>query len=84
VARFLVYVVPRSSKPGLAGMHDGLPRLRVAAPPSENRANDEAEKLLTGLLGSRVTLVGGHRSRRKTFEVDLADHEITQRFGRLV
>lgn len=84
MARFVVYVVPRSSKPGVAGMHDGLPRLRVAAPPTDNRANDEAAKLLTDLLGSRVRLVSGQRSRKKTFEVDLTDDEVTQRFGRLV
>jgi uncharacterized protein YggU (UPF0235/DUF167 family) len=71
MARFEVYVTPGSSRPGPDGTHDGLPRLRIGAAPTDGRANAEAERVLTKLLGSRVTLVRGSRSRRKTFEVDL-------------
>jgi uncharacterized protein YggU (UPF0235/DUF167 family) len=67
-SRFQVYVVPRSSKPGPDGRHDGLPRIRVKSPPTGGRANEEAERALGELLATRVTLVAGAGSRRKTFE----------------
>jgi uncharacterized protein YggU (UPF0235/DUF167 family) len=64
--------VPRASNAGAAGRHDGIPRLRVKSPPADGRANAEAEKLLSKILGVRVALVGGASSRRKTFEVNLS------------
>jgi uncharacterized protein len=71
MARFDVHVVPNASQAGPAGMHDGVPRLRVTSPPADGRANAEAEKLLSKIVGKRVRIVGGTRSRKKTFEVDL-------------
>ena len=68
--RFDVYVVPRSKRPGPDGRHNGVPRLRVTSPPTDGRANSEAERSLSELLGSRVRLTGGGRSRRKTFEIE--------------
>jgi uncharacterized protein YggU (UPF0235/DUF167 family) len=68
--RFDVYVVPRSKRPGPDGRHDGVPRLRVTSPPADGRANSEAERSLSELLGGRVRLTGGGRSRRKTFEIE--------------
>lgn len=69
--RFAVYVVPRSAAPGPHGRFAGTPRLRVRAPASDGRANDEAISRLGRLLGAPVRLVGGARSRRKTFAVSL-------------
>ena len=68
--RFEVHVVPRSPRPGPDGRHDGVPRLRVSAPPDGGRANEEVERLLGELLGCRVRVVGGRRSRRKLLEAD--------------
>jgi len=83
--RFDVHVVPRSSRAGPQGRHDGAPRLRVTAPPAGGAANAEAERLLTDLVGARVTLVGGAKSRRKTFDVNLEqnllDARLTDAFG---
>lgn len=56
--------------------------MRVLAPPTEGRANAEAEKVLADLIGARVCLVGGAKSRRKTFEVNLNQDEIEQRLRR--
>lgn len=68
---FEVHVVPRAKAAGPYGRHGGLVRLRVASPASDGRANAEAERVLTELIGSQVRLVGGQRSRRKRFAVDL-------------
>ena len=68
---FEVHVVPRAKAAGPYGRHGGLVRLRVSSPASDGRANAEAERLLSEILGSRVRLVGGARSRRKRFEASL-------------
>jgi uncharacterized protein YggU (UPF0235/DUF167 family) len=82
-ALFDVHVVPSSSRTGPDGMYDGVPRLRVKAPPTESRANAEAEKTLGRLLGTRVTLVRGTRNRRKTFSADLPSSELGRRLRAL-
>ena len=79
MARFEVHVVPHAKLSGPYGWHGGLPRLRVSAPASDGRANAEAERLLGELLGSRVTLAGGARSRRKRFDVELTDDVLDAR-----
>ena len=78
---FDIYVVPGSSRSEADGMRHGVPRLRVKAPPKDGRANAEAEKALSRMLGAPVTLVRGTRSRRKTFSVELPSGELE---GRLV
>ncbi len=72
-------VVPGSSKPGIAGLHGDRVRLRVASPPERGRANAEAERLLSSLLGGRTTLVKGISSRRKVFVVAGVDMETVRR-----
>jgi hypothetical protein len=58
--------------------------IRVRAAPAGGRATEEARRALAGRLGvppSRVTLLRGHRSRDKTFEVaDMTRGEVLQRF----
>jgi uncharacterized protein YggU (UPF0235/DUF167 family) len=79
MARFEVHVVAGAKRPGPYGWHGGLPRLRVSSPASDGRANAEAEKLLSEIIGARVELIGGMRSRRKRFEVDLASEQLETR-----
>ena len=79
MARFEVHVVPHAKRAGPYGRHGGLPRLRVSSPASDGLANEEAERLLTALVGVRVHLVGGARSRRKRFDVELSDDELERR-----
>ena len=76
MTRFDVFIVPRSNNPGPHGWHGGLPRLRVKSPPVDGKANDDAERVLTALLGSRVTLVRGAQSRKKTFEIGLSEEQL--------
>ena len=79
MARFEVHVVPHAKRPGPYGWHGGLPRLRVSSPASDGLANAEAERLLSDLLRVRVRLVGGTRSRRKRFDVDLDADDLDRR-----
>lgn len=64
-----VWVVPGSSRRGLAGIHGEKLKLRVASPPEGGRANKEAKELLESTLGMDVELVRGMSSRHKVFKV---------------
>jgi len=72
-ARIAVYVQPRASRTELAGMHDGCPRIRLAAPPVDGAANAALAEFLADRLGvakSRVRVVAGMTSRRKLVEIE--------------
>ncbi len=60
---------PGAKHTSLAGTYgDGAIRLRVAAPPTEGRANSEIERFLASLLGiarSEVAVTKGASSRNK-------------------
>ena len=71
--RVEVYIQPRASRTELAGMHDGLIKIRIAAPPVDEAANRAlidfvAERL--GIAKRSVRIVSGGTSRRKLLEVD--------------
>jgi uncharacterized protein (TIGR00251 family) len=68
-----VYVQPRASKTELAGLHDGLLRIRLAAPPVDGAANAALVVFIAGKLGiakSRVQVVSGLTGRRKVVRID--------------
>ena len=51
---------------------DGEYVVRVKAPAQEGRANEAARRVLAkhfGVAPTQVTLVGGHTSKHKTFEI---------------
>ncbi len=63
-----LHVQPRARRPGPAGLHGGVLKLRLKSPPEGGRANAEAVGLLAELLGiprNRVELVRGFTSRDK-------------------
>ncbi|NNC76081.1 MAG: DUF167 domain-containing protein [Acidimicrobiia bacterium] len=62
---FWVWVVPGSSRTEVAGLHGDALRVRLSSPPERGRANTQLVGVLAQLLGTRVELVGGTRSRRK-------------------
>ncbi len=64
-----MWAVPGARRPGLAGMHGGALRVRVAAPAERGRANRELARLLTQAIGVPAELVGGGSGRRKRFLV---------------
>jgi len=84
VATLTVRVQPRSSRPGLEP-RDGDVVVRVAAPPVDGRATEEARRLIADLLGlprRAVTLRSGVRGRVKIFVIDgLTDEQIHARIA---
>lgn len=71
-ARITLTVKPGSKDPGIAGDEDAFV-LRVRERAVEGAANDACIKALARLLAvapSRIELVRGATSRRKTFEID--------------
>jgi uncharacterized protein (TIGR00251 family) len=68
VTHLTVRVIPRSSKPGIAGIRDGALLVRLHSPPVEGAANDELIDVLADAFGAArrdVEIVAGGRSRLK-------------------
>jgi uncharacterized protein len=71
--RIEVLVQPRAAKTEIAGVHDGHPKIRLAAPPVDGAANAALVDFVARRLKiakSRVRVVGGLTSRRKLLEVE--------------
>jgi uncharacterized protein (TIGR00251 family) len=71
--RIKVYVQPRASKTAVAGMHGDSVRIRLAAPPVDNAANEALVEFIADKLGlakRNVRIVVGATSRRKVIEID--------------
>jgi hypothetical protein len=84
-ARIEVYVQPRASRTETAGLHDGLIKIRVAAPAVENAANLALIEFVAKRLGiakRSVRVASGASSRRKVLEVDgVSPGEIADKLG---
>ena len=73
-----VHVQPRAGRSAVLGRHGNALRLRVAAPPVDDRANDAARTLLAeqfGIAPGDVELVAGQRSRLKRFRLSNVDRD---------
>ena len=71
--RLQVYIQPRASKTELAGLHDGIIKIRIAAPSIENAANRALIDFVAQRLGIAkrfVRVVSGSASRRKILEIE--------------
>ena len=71
--RLQVYIQPRASKTEVAGMHDGVIKIRIAAPAVENAANRALIDFIAqhlGIANRCVRVVRGGASRRKLLEID--------------
>lgn len=67
-----VYAQPKANKTEVAGLHDGMLKIRVAAPALEDRANQELIRFLAAAfkVGRRdVVLLSGDHSRHKRFAI---------------
>lgn len=74
--RFRVRVQPRASRTEIAGEFDGALRVRIAAPPVDNAANDELTRFLARRLGCArgdLRIVTGSTGRTKIIEIDGLD-----------
>ena len=64
-----VVVAPRAKRSRFVGFHGGYPKIALAAPPIEGRANEELVSLLKELLGMPgrdIELIRGDTSKRKS------------------
>jgi hypothetical protein len=70
---FKVYVQPRSSKTGIAGMHGSAIKVFVTAPPVENKANTAVIHVIADLFNvpkKSVSIKSGMQGRHKTVLVN--------------
>jgi uncharacterized protein (TIGR00251 family) len=68
-----VRLQPRASVDEVAGVADGVVRIRLRAPPVDGAANEALVRFLADRLGVRraaVRIVAGATSRMKTIEID--------------
>jgi uncharacterized protein (TIGR00251 family) len=73
-----VHVQPGAGRTTVVGRHGDAVKLRVAAPPVDDRANTAVTELLADLFGikeSAVELVSGAKSRVKRFRLRGVDVE---------
>jgi uncharacterized protein len=73
-----VHVQPRAGRTAVVGRHGDAVKLRVAAPPVDDRANTAVVDLLAELFGIKtadVELVSGGQSRMKRFRLKGVDLE---------
>lgn len=76
-----VYIQPNSKKSGYAGVYDGLPKLKITAPPVDGAANSEIIKIFSKLLNipkSDIVISSGQASRLKILDIntDMSHEEI--------
>jgi uncharacterized protein (TIGR00251 family) len=80
-----VLVAPRSSGDKLLGLHDGMLKVALTAPPVEGAANKALVAFLAKTLGvskSSVRIVAGETSRKKTMSVEgIEPAEAIRRLG---
>jgi uncharacterized protein len=69
---FAVRVTPRASRDSIDGELQGVLKIRLTAPPMENRANEALRRLLAEHLNvpvSAVRILSGETSRTKRVEI---------------
>jgi uncharacterized protein (TIGR00251 family) len=69
---FYVQVQPRASRDAIEGEHADALKVRLTAPPVDDRANEALVQLLAGRLNvprAAVRIVSGEKSRRKRVAV---------------
>lgn len=81
MTRITVRVRPGARRSGVVDYDGGVLRINVAAPPSENRANEELINVLAGELKigrSRIRILRGFTGRQKIVEIDLPPQQIDE------
>lgn len=76
-----VYIQPNSKKAGYAGVYNGMPKLKITAPPVDGAANAEIIKIFSKLLNipkSEIVISSGQASRLKILDIntDMSHEEI--------
>jgi len=68
--RITVDVKPKSKKDNVEVISEGHLMVHVRAPASKGKANVAVTKLLKKHLGKPVSIISGHTSSRKIFDVE--------------
>ena len=77
--RILVSVKPRSKKSEVLSFELGVLSVKVAAIPHKGESNLELIKILSEFIGipkSKITIVGGFKSKVKTLELDCSSNKL--------
>jgi uncharacterized protein len=67
-----VFVQPRAAKDAIVGLHGAAVKIKIKAPPLDDRANRSVSDFVAALLGvprSSVAVIGGRASRHKRIKV---------------
>ena len=86
VVRIDVHLQPNARATGFAGMHGVALKIRVSAPPADQRANDMLVRFVADTLGialSRVSILRGSKSRSKLVQIAGCDPELLRRLEAL-
>jgi hypothetical protein len=81
-----VWAQPGAKRDGVAGVWNGMLKVRVRAPAEGGRANEELAESLAeafGLTRSGVRLVAGATTRRKRFHLALSPEAVRARLADL-
>ena len=73
-----VVIHPKSSRDEIVGMHGDALKIKLTAPPVDGKANAALIAFLAKKLGiakSRITIIRGETSRRKTIHIAGIDVE---------
>jgi uncharacterized protein len=76
VIQLTIRVVPRASKPGIAGIRDGALLVRLQSPPVEGAANEELIHVIAkafGVTKRDVAIVTGEHSKLKRIAIGTVD-----------
>jgi len=77
-------VIPRASRPGIAGTRDGALLVRLKAPPVDGAANAELIQVISDALGvpkRSIAIVSGQRSRLKRIRVEgVTEEDVNAKF----
>ncbi|WP_413559716.1 DUF167 domain-containing protein [Bdellovibrio sp. HCB209] len=80
--RLHLFIQPKSSKNQIVGPHNGLLKIKIAAPPVDGEANAELIEFLSKLFKvpkRSITLVKGDTGRTKTVDIDGINLENAQK-----
>lgn len=82
--RVSIRVQPRSTHPGVGGVHGDALKVRVGAAPVDGAANDSVVDVLAKAFAvsrSAVTIVSGHSARAKVVDIVGATVEDAKRLA---
>ena len=84
---FDIQVIPNASRTEIAGVQEGVFKVKVTAPPMEGAANEACIKLLAkelGLKKSQMEISSGAKSRKKTVLIkDISKAELETKINNI-